>query len=99
MPDRQRNRRFCFDRLPMVAVPPLKKAIAQAMTRITTVRMAVARSVSTPLMPTLAKMAVSAAKNAESKAYIHHIRYGFEVDGMKFRYNSGSNWKLRETAS
>jgi hypothetical protein len=35
--------------------------------------MAVARSESTPLTPTLAKMAVRAAKKAESKAYIHHI--------------------------
>jgi hypothetical protein len=41
--------------------------------RITTVLIAVARSVSTPLIPTLAKMAVSEANSAESKAYITHI--------------------------
>jgi hypothetical protein len=43
------------------------------MNRITTVRIAVARSESTPLIPTFAKTAVSAANNAESNAYIHHI--------------------------
>ena len=45
----------------------------QAINRITTVRIAVARSVLTPLMPIFAKMAVSAAKKADSNAYTHHI--------------------------
>ena len=57
----------------MVAAPPLKNAMPQAINRITTVLIAVAKSVSTPLMPTFAKMAVSDANKAESKAYIHHI--------------------------
>jgi hypothetical protein len=37
--------------------------------------MAVARSVSTPFMPILANIAVSAANNADSKAYIHHMLF------------------------
>jgi hypothetical protein len=57
----------------MDPIPPFTKAIVQARMRMTTVRMAVARSESTPLTPTLAKMAVRAAKKAESKAYILHI--------------------------
>jgi len=47
------------------------------MTRMTTVLIAVARSVSTPLMPTFAKIAVRAANKAASKAYIHHIKVHF----------------------
>jgi len=42
--------------------------MAQAMSRMTTVRIAVARSVSTPLIPIFANIAVRAAKNADSKA-------------------------------
>ncbi len=64
----------------MVLAPPLKIAIPQAKSSITTVRIAVARSVSTPLMPIFANIAVNAAKNADSKAYIHHIdRYLFDL--------------------
>jgi hypothetical protein len=40
---------------------------------MTTVLIAVARSVSTPLIPILAKIAVSAAKKAESNANTHHM--------------------------
>ena len=57
----------------IVAVPPLKNAIPHARTRITTVLIAVARSVSTPRIPTFANIAVKAAKSADSKAKIHHI--------------------------
>ncbi len=43
-------------------------AMPQARIKMTTVRIAVAKSVSTPFIPILAKMAVRAAKNADSKA-------------------------------
>jgi hypothetical protein len=49
-------------------VPPLKNAIAQASSKITTVLTAVAKSVSTSLIPIFARMAVSAANNADNKA-------------------------------
>jgi hypothetical protein len=73
IPDKHRNKMFCLERVWMVATPPLAKAIAHAMTRMTTVLIAVARSVSTPFIPTFANMAVRAAKKAENKAYIHHM--------------------------
>jgi Cu/Ag efflux pump CusA len=44
---------------------------------MTTVLIAVARSVSIFFIPILAKMAVNAAKNADNKAYIHHMLYSF----------------------
>jgi hypothetical protein len=47
---------------------PRAKTIAQAITRIMMVRMAVARFELTPVMPIFAKMAVSDANNADSKA-------------------------------
>jgi hypothetical protein len=56
-------------------VPPLKNAIPQASIRITIVLIAVARSVSTPRIPTFANIAVNAAKRADNKAKIHHIIY------------------------
>ena len=67
-PDKHRNKIFCFVSSCMVEAPPLTKAIAHAITNITTVLIAVARSVSTPLIPTFAKIAVRAAKNAASNA-------------------------------
>lgn len=65
--------RLYLDKVPIDDVPPLKNAIPHAINKMTTVLMAVARSVFTPLIPTFAKIAVKAAKNAESNAYIHHI--------------------------
>ncbi len=59
---------FCLVRVWIVKAPPLKKAMPHARIKITTVLIAVAKSVSTPLIPTFAKMAVRAAKKAESKA-------------------------------
>jgi hypothetical protein len=44
-----------------------------------TVLIAVAKSVSTPLIPIFAKIAVTAAKKAESNANIHHIILLFEL--------------------
>ncbi|MNS31167.1 hypothetical protein D3C72_632140 [compost metagenome] len=54
---------------------PLKSAIPQAKNKITTVLIAVAKSLSIFLIPILAKMAVKAAKNADNKAYTHHMMY------------------------
>jgi hypothetical protein len=51
--------------------------ILHARIKIITVLIAVAKSVSTPLIPTFANMAVSAAKKADSKAYTHYIKYIF----------------------
>ena len=48
-------------------------AIAQVKTRITEVRMAVARLESIPDTPTFARSAVAAAKIAESKAQKTHV--------------------------
>lgn len=61
-----------------------KKGNPQTRIKITTVLIAVARSVSTPLIPILAKMAVSAAKKAASKAYIHHIIFHFSMNDLLF---------------
>ncbi len=57
----------------MVEVPPRKNAMLHARITTTIVLIAVARSVSTPLIPTFAKMAVSDANKAENKAYTIHI--------------------------
>src|SRR5205809_3764227 len=51
----------------------VKKATSQAKTRITTVRMAVARLEFTCATPTLASTAVSPAKNADSKAQTNQL--------------------------
>src|ERR1035437_3112538 len=75
MPERTRKSKLCLVNKPIVFVPPLKNAIDQANTKMTTVRIAVAKSVSTFLIPILAKMAVNAAKKADNNAYIHHISY------------------------
>lgn len=72
-PDKQRKIIFCFVKVFMVEVPPRKNAIPHERIKMTTVRMAVAKSVSTPLIPILAKIAVRAAKSAASKAYIYHM--------------------------
>ena len=47
--------------------------MAQVKTRMTVVRMAVARLESTPATPTLARMAVAAAKMAERSAQRSHV--------------------------
>lgn len=76
IPDKQRKIKLFLDNVLIVPAPPRKIAIDQASSKIITVLIAVAKSVSTPFIPTFAKMAVSAAKKAESKAYIHHIIFG-----------------------
>ena len=48
------------------------------MIKITTVLIAIAKSESTFLIPILAKMAVIAAKNADNKAYIHHMSNNYD---------------------
>jgi len=58
---------------------PLQYAIVQARISMTTVLTAVARSESTFFIPILAKIAVKAANNADSKAYIHHILISLSV--------------------
>jgi hypothetical protein len=49
------------------------------------VRIAVATLVSTPLMPTLAKMAVSAANTDERSAYIHHIVISYQLSVISYQ--------------
>jgi hypothetical protein len=53
------------------------KTMLHATINIITLLIAVARFEFTPVIPILAKMAVSEAKNAERTAYIHHISYNF----------------------
>ncbi len=53
---------------------PVAMTMPQAMSRITTVRMAVARLDPTPATPSLTKMVVRAAKKAESRANPHQGR-------------------------
>ncbi len=67
MPDKQRKILFCRDEVVMPETPPRKMAMLLASINITTVLIAVARSVSTPFISTFAKMAVSTANNAEVK--------------------------------
>jgi len=50
-----------------------------ASTRIITVRIAVARFESIPLIPIVAKIAVAAAKKADNSAYIYHILLKFKI--------------------
>lgn len=71
--ERQRKIKLCLDNLLIVPAPSLNISIARASTNITTVRIAVAKSVSTHWIPIFAKMAVRSAKKAESQAYIHQI--------------------------
>lgn len=61
----------------MLGITPLNKAMPQTSKNITLVRMAVAKSESISFTPTFAKMAVSDAKNADKRAYIHHIKIIF----------------------
>ena len=68
---------FCFDNAAIPFVSPLAKTIPQATIRMITVRIAVAKFELTPVIPTFAKMAVSDANKAESKAYSHHIFFLF----------------------
>ena len=49
------------------------QTMPQAIKKTTSVRMAVARLESTPSMPTLARMDVSAAKTADRSARMSHI--------------------------
>ena len=64
--------------LRLISVMPdwvlVTKTMSQAMASTTRVLMAVARLLLTPSMPTLARMEVRAAKTAESRARINHIR-------------------------
>ncbi|MNP53266.1 hypothetical protein D3C76_1477270 [compost metagenome] len=55
--------------------PPVLKTIPHARTIITTVLIAVAKLESTPLIPILARIDVSAANTAESMANNFHILY------------------------
>jgi hypothetical protein len=73
IPDIIKKMIFCLDKMAMPFVSPLAKTIPQATIKIIMVRMAVAKFELTPVIPILAKMAVSEANKAESKAYIHHI--------------------------
>ena len=63
-----RKIQFREDNSPIALYSFRKKTIIQIMTKTTTVRMAVAKFEFTFSTPTLAKIAVSAAKKAESKA-------------------------------
>src|SRR5271154_4218925 len=55
------------------ALPLVAKASAQVMTRMTVVRIAVARVGFTSATPTLARIAVSAANKAESSAQMNQL--------------------------
>jgi hypothetical protein len=68
-----KNIMLCLESDAMPFASPLASTIPQATIKIIMVRIAVARFELTPVIPTLAKMAVSDANNADSKAYIHHI--------------------------
>ena len=59
---------LCFERTAIPLVSPLAITMPQAITKIIMVRMAVAKFELTPVIPILAKMAVSEANKAESKA-------------------------------
>ena len=64
-----RNNQLFLERLVMPFALPLKKTIAQVMNKMIAVLIAVARSEFTAFNPIFAKMAVSAAKKADSNAY------------------------------
>ena len=67
-PERHRNRMFLPVSPAICFSAPHASTIPQAITRITVVRIAVARLELTPVTPTFARIAVSAAKNAERRA-------------------------------
>ena len=70
MPDSTRNSIVLLESAERLAWSPVAKTMPQAITKITTVRTAVARLELTCATPTLAKIVVSAAKKAESNAYV-----------------------------
>ena len=65
---------------------PVRNTIPQAMTSTTTVRIAVARFELTPSIPTLAKIVVSAAKQAESNAKTNHILFFLPAFSIKLLF-------------
>src|SRR5580765_2303836 len=73
MPDNTSQRDALDESVPICRNSPRKATIAQAKTRTTHVRMAVARFEDTPAMPILAAIVVKAAATAEMSAYIHHV--------------------------
>jgi hypothetical protein len=81
MPEKIRKAQFCFVSEVIVLIPPLKNTMAQAKTTTTIVLIAIARLVSIFLIPTFAKMPVSAAKRADNNAKIHHIVLSFILIG------------------
>ena len=68
MPERTRKSREYPETLRILVLLPETRTTAQVMTRITAVRMAVARLESTFRTPILARIAVNAAKTAERTA-------------------------------
>lgn len=71
-----------------------KKAAPHARIKTTTVRIAVARSEGISLSPILAKIAVSAANKAASKAHIHHIAIVLDWRIILLRQTVNMNTKL-----
>jgi hypothetical protein len=63
-----RKKRLCFDNVGIDLYSPRKKTIPQAISRMITVRIAVARLEFTFVTPIFAKMAVREAKKADSSA-------------------------------
>lgn len=69
-----RNSQLRGSSAPTAPLEPATQTIAQPKSATTMVRRAVARWELTPSMPSLAKTAVTPAKNVEAKAYRIHIR-------------------------
>lgn len=72
-PEITRKIKLCFESVANPLASPLASTMPQATIKIIMVRMAVARLEFTFAIPTFAKIAVSDANRAESKAYNHHI--------------------------
>ncbi len=70
MPESARNAHVRRDKVNTVVPAPLTSTTNQAKTSTTDVLTAVARWEFTPSTPTLARMAVAPAKNAESRDHV-----------------------------
>ena len=68
MPDITKKIMFCLDKVDNPFASPLANTMPHAITKITMVRIAVAKLEFTFVMPIFANMAVSEANNADNKA-------------------------------
>ena len=74
IPESTKKSKVCLEISLISRRGTVAKTIPHAINKMTTVLMAVAKLELTPLTPTFAKIAVSAAKKADNNAYVCHMK-------------------------